>query len=140
MGTFAFVRRFDLSFLILLQEHRHRFMLRRNAPARIDRPMHRLCVTATGSSPADFPLGSTQSRVAARALLSRRNTLSQYGEDALTLYRGAVYLNAGMNPNCMHLEATAAYRRGKEDGLYGNDNGHGQDTSKSNGNNGKAHP
>lgn len=26
------------------------------------------------------------------------------------------------------------------DGLYGNDNGHGQDTSKSNGNNGKAHP
>ncbi len=26
------------------------------------------------------------------------------------------------------------------DGLYGNDNGHGQDISKSNGHNGKAHP
>jgi hypothetical protein len=26
------------------------------------------------------------------------------------------------------------------DGLYGNDNGHGQDISKSNGHNGKSHP
>ncbi len=71
-------------------------------------------LTATGISPADFPLGSPQSRAAARALLSRRNALSQYDEDALTLYGGSVYLNARMSPDSHDLAATAAYSRGKE--------------------------
>ena len=71
-------------------------------------------LTATGISPADFSLGSLQSRAAARALLSRRNALSQYDEDALILYGGAVFVNARMSPSYMELEATAAYTRGKE--------------------------
>jgi hypothetical protein len=71
-------------------------------------------LTATGISPADFPLGSPQSRAAARALLSRRNALSQYDADALILYRGEVYLNACMSPDSHDLAATAAYSRGKE--------------------------
>jgi len=71
-------------------------------------------LTATGVSPADFPLGSPQSRAAARALLSRRNTLSQYDADALTPYGGEVYLNACMSPDYQHLAATAAYSCGKE--------------------------
>ncbi len=62
----------------------------------------------------DFPLGSPQSRAAARALLTRKNTLCQDDEDALVLCYATVHLPSSIEPCYADLEATAAYRRGME--------------------------
>jgi hypothetical protein len=62
----------------------------------------------------DFPLGSPQSRAAARALLSQRTALSQDDEDALLLFESTGRLYASMQPNYSDLEATAVYRRGAQ--------------------------
>ena len=69
---------------------------------------------ATDFSPADFPLGSPESRAAARAMLASTNRLSQADEDALTLYSLAVYVNKRTSPSSDDLENTGIYRRGKE--------------------------
>src|SRR5579863_1767538 len=62
-------------------------------------------------SPGDYPLGSPQSRAAARALVSQRTTLSPADSDALTLYTARNWLST---QELRPLEATAAYQRGKE--------------------------
>jgi hypothetical protein len=69
-------------------------------------------------SPADFPLGSLGSRAAARALLDHakrhKDEISPEDKDALTLYQLVPLLTSGMSPSYPELEATAAYKRGKE--------------------------
>jgi hypothetical protein len=75
---------------------------------------------ATSISPADFPLGSPESRAAARAILGSINRLNQADRDALTLYGGCVYIDARMSPHYQDLENTQIYRRGKELSLLRN--------------------
>jgi hypothetical protein len=74
--------------------------------------------TYTGPKPGDFPVGSMESRAAARAVVEHaklhKDELSQEDEDALTLYNGACLLTSPMSPSYPELEATAAYRQGKE--------------------------
>src|ERR1700720_1523029 len=78
----------------------------------------RLAQAATGISAADFPLGSLGSRAAARALVHHakphKGELSQEDKDALTLYHLVPLLTSPMSPSYPELEATAAYKRGKE--------------------------
>ena len=62
-------------------------------------------------SPADYPLGSPESRAAARALVSERTALSPADSDALTLYNARNWLST---QELRPLEATTVYRRGKE--------------------------
>lgn len=62
-------------------------------------------------SPADYPLGSPESRAAARALGSERTALSPTDGDALTLYVARNWLSPQEG---RPLEATAVYQRGKE--------------------------
>jgi hypothetical protein len=74
---------------------------------------------ATESSPADFPLGSPQSRAAARALLQakapRMSQSVQFDEDAYEIYRVVCeYFDATMDPNYHEVEPTEVYTRGKE--------------------------
>jgi hypothetical protein len=75
---------------------------------------NRNLVSATNLSPADFPLGSPESRAAARAILGSMNRISQSDMDARILYGGACYVNARTNPSSSDLEVTDVYRRGKE--------------------------
>jgi hypothetical protein len=69
---------------------------------------------ATNLSPADFPLGSPESRAAARAILGSMNRLSRSDMDARILYGGACYINAMTSPSSSDLAVTDVYRRGKE--------------------------
>src|ERR1035438_1763927 len=71
-------------------------------------------LSATNLSPADFPLGSPESRAAARAILASANRLSQTDIDARILYGGTCYMNQVMSPSSSDLENTDIYRRGKE--------------------------
>ena len=64
--------------------------------------------------PGDFPLGTAQSRAAARALSSKRSTLSQDDDDALLVFQSTCHFDASMEPNCSDLKATAVYRRGEQ--------------------------
>src|SRR6266446_1920884 len=74
--------------------------------------------TYTGPRPGDFPIGSMESRAAARAVVEHaklhKDELSQEDADALTLYNGVALLTSPMSPSYPELEATAAYKRGKE--------------------------
>jgi hypothetical protein len=80
----------------------------------------RLAQVATGMSPADFPLGSLESRAIARALLDHaegmKPQLSEYEEDALTIYRFAPHLldRHGMSPSLSDVEGTVVYQDGNE--------------------------
>lgn len=78
----------------------------------------RFAQVATGLSPADFPLGSLESRAIARAVLEHAERMApqipQVDQDALSLYHGVVLLNATMDPSYAELERTAAYARGAE--------------------------
>jgi hypothetical protein len=69
---------------------------------------------ATDLNPADFPLGSLQSRAIARRLSAQLNSLPPVDEDALILFGGAGYLHGGMTPSSSELGATAIYKRGAE--------------------------
>jgi hypothetical protein len=62
-------------------------------------------------SPADYPLGSPESRAAARALVSQRTALSPADNDALTLYNARNWLST---QELRPLEATAVYQRGED--------------------------
>jgi hypothetical protein len=78
----------------------------------------RFAQVATGLSPADFPVGSLESRAIARAVLEYAEGIEpqipQADQDALTLYRGVGYLNATMQPSYSELERTEVYERGQE--------------------------
>src|SRR5262249_51110054 len=73
---------------------------------------------ATGICPADYPLGSLESRAAVRVLLDQsermKPPLSDYDRDALTIYRGTFWLHASASPNYKDVEATAIYERGRQ--------------------------
>jgi hypothetical protein len=78
----------------------------------------RLAQVATGMSPADFPIGSLQSRAIARAVLDQTERMtprmSQYEEDALAIYRGSkIFLHVGMSPGPSDLEKTKVYSDGE---------------------------
>jgi len=75
---------------------------------------NRNLVGATNLSPADFPLGSPESRAAARAILASANRISRSDMDARILYGGACYINARTSPSSSDLAVTDVYRRGKE--------------------------
>jgi hypothetical protein len=74
----------------------------------------RLAQAATGISPADFPLGSMQSRAAARALADHSKRWkpgrSQYDCDALQIVQYARMFLCGSD----QLKATAIYKRGEQ--------------------------
>ena len=80
----------------------------------------RLAQAATGISPADFPLGSLESRASVRALLDYANRmkprLSEYEEDALTIYRNTSRVLGGLetSPSRSDVEETVVYQHGRE--------------------------
>jgi hypothetical protein len=80
----------------------------------------RLAQAATGTSPADFPLGSLESRAAALALLGHaarmKPRMCEYDEDALTIYGFArlVLCTNNLSPSLNEIAATAVYQRGRE--------------------------
>ena len=84
----------------------------------VNRNSIRLAQAATGISPADFPIGSLESRAAARVLLEKagrtKPRLSEYEEDALTIYRHAQLLGRNVCPIFGDVAETAVYRRGQE--------------------------
>jgi len=74
-------------------------------------------VNATGFSPADFPVGSPESRAIARMMVSqmeRPPELTRAELDCLFLYRGTMFLTASTTPGYRELESTAAYALGRE--------------------------
>jgi len=79
----------------------------------------RLAQAATGISPADFPLGSTQSRAAARVLLDHsersKPRRSQYDQDALQIASFARPFLCGLETEQVSREvkATAVYQHGE---------------------------
>ncbi len=74
----------------------------------------------TGISPADFPLGSMQSRAAARAIVDHsersKPRISQYDQDALAIVSGASLFLCGFELESVTREvrATAIYKRGTQ--------------------------
>ncbi len=79
----------------------------------------RLAQAATGMSPADFPLGSTQSRAAARVLLDHsersKPRRSQYDQDALQIASFTRLFLCGLETEQVSREvkATAIYQHGE---------------------------
>jgi hypothetical protein len=71
---------------------------------------------ATGISPADYPLGSLESRGAARAWLAQRPpSFSEYDADAALIHLGTTcYLHARVKPDYSDLAQTAIWQRGEE--------------------------
>jgi hypothetical protein len=66
-------------------------------------------------SPANFPLGSLQSRAAVRAMLAvLSKPIPQADRDCLTIYHNAILVDYGHEPDRTTLQATAAYKRGAE--------------------------
>ena len=86
----------------------------------INRNGIRLAQAATGMSPADFPLGSMQSRAAARAIVDHsersKPRISQYDQDALTIVSGVSLFLCGLELESVSREvrATAIYKRGTQ--------------------------
>ena len=81
-----------------------------------------LSATKSTPRPGDFPLGSIESRAAARAMIQQRTTLSLYDADCLCLLGFASqYLNGDSDPDRKWMEQTEMYRRGMEvrDKIYG---------------------
>jgi hypothetical protein len=72
---------------------------------------------ATNLNPADFPLGSPESRAVARHLVEQANSaeeLGEYDSDCMTLADATVHFNARMDPNYSEVESTAVYSRGAQ--------------------------
>jgi hypothetical protein len=63
--------------------------------------------------PGDFPLGSPESRAAARALLQRRTALSPYEADCRVLYSCTVHLRGDADPDSSWMQTTEVYKRGR---------------------------
>ena len=83
----------------------------------------RLVATDSRPRPADFPLGSVESRAAARAMLQTSERLSQYDEDCLQIYCAVPFIHGGVDPDYQVIEATEVYRQGEavHEHLYGPD-------------------
>jgi hypothetical protein len=85
----------------------------------INRNGIRSAQAATGVSPADFDLGSMQSRAAARAIVDHsersKPRRSQYDEDALQIVSGDRLFLCGLKaePISRQLKATAIYQQGE---------------------------
>ena len=81
----------------------------------------RLVATDSRPKPGDFPLGSLESRAAARAMLQMSRQLSSYDADCLTICCMIPYIHAGVDPDYQVLGATEVYKRGEQlhDRLYG---------------------
>ena len=85
----------------------------------INRNGIRSAQAATGVSPADFALGSMQSRAAARAVVDHsersKPRRSQYDEDALRIVSGDRMFLCGLKaePISRQLKATAIYQHGE---------------------------
>ena len=71
--------------------------------------------------PGDFPLGSPESRAAARARVQRQTVLSPYDNDCLMLALCTIHLSGHAKPDYSWMERTEVYKRGWEirDRLYG---------------------
>ena len=84
-------------------------------------PSHGQGATDSCPQPGDFPLGSPESRAAARARVQRRTTLSPYDEDCLVLCLFSSQLSGHADPDSRCVTNTEFYKRGWEirDGLYG---------------------
>ena len=71
--------------------------------------------TAMIPHPSDFPLGSPESRAAARAMLQQRTMLTLYDKDCLLLYDSTChYLHGGADPDYSWMQLTEAYKHGRE--------------------------
>jgi hypothetical protein len=80
----------------------------------------RLAQAETGISPGDFPLGSLESRAAARAIVNHsersKPRISQYDQDALAIVSGVSLFLCGLELESVSREAraTAIYKRGAQ--------------------------
>lgn len=90
-------------------------------PAKTNGNGNRLIATDSRLKPADFPLGSVESRAAARALLQTNRRLTAYDQDCLAIYAAMPYIHARVVPDYQVVERTEVYKRGKElrDRIYG---------------------
>ena len=90
-------------------------------PQKTQGHMGTLLATYRGPKPGDFPLGSAESRAAARAMLDETRKLSPYEKDCLLISQSETWLTSGTDPNWRDLEDTPFYKRGREleDALYG---------------------
>lgn len=69
----------------------------------------------TGPQPSDFPLGSPESRAAARAIASARQPkLTRWDHECLLIHRISGYLHAGAWPSYSETEKLPAWQRGWE--------------------------
>lgn len=86
----------------------------------INRNGIRLAQAATGMSPGDFPLGSMQSRAAARAIVDHsersKRRMSQYDQDALAIVNGVSLFLCGLELESVSREvrASAIHKRGTQ--------------------------
>src|ERR1039458_1611491 len=74
-------------------------------------------VTATNSGPrpGDFPIGSPESRAAARALISARGPkLTRYDRDCMEIVSMTRLLHAGAWPSYSEIEKLPVWQRGWE--------------------------
>jgi hypothetical protein len=80
-----------------------------------------LGATLSQPKPGDFPLGSPESRAAARAILIRRTALSPYDMDCYILCSCTSQLHGHADPDYSWMQKTEVYRRGREvsDEAYG---------------------
>ena len=71
---------------------------------------------ATGSSirPGDFPLGSAESRAAARAKLQQVQKMTPYDRDCLSIYNMMYAVTYAHSPNSSDIKDTDVYKRGHE--------------------------
>ncbi len=83
----------------------------------------RVPAIGSGPKPGDYPLGSLESRAAARLILaSQEPTVSEEEADALLLYeRSAFRVTAGMSPDYHDLQELEIYKLGRQvsEAIYG---------------------
>jgi hypothetical protein len=78
--------------------------------------------THSGPRPGNYPLGSMESRAAARAMLAAQEpSFSEEEADAFVLYKGYFLLTARMSPDYHDVEQLEIYKLGKNvyEAIYG---------------------
>jgi len=90
-------------------------------PLKPERKGNALGATDPTPRPGDFPLGSVESRAAARAMLERERALSPYDQDCLWVYYAVGLMDARVFPSSQEIVHTDVYKRGREihDQQYG---------------------
>jgi hypothetical protein len=78
----------------------------------LNRQENKAAVAATGVRVDMYPVGSMESRAAARAMVKQRMELSQDDEDALLIYGTACMLSGLATPGSRDIEGTEVYKRG----------------------------